>query len=89
MNNEPFWNQSIFQDMEPQKLQFIQTFAAMQKPSSMKDAMPFLMAQMGNAKRQNINFTSPEVSLICEILSKDLPPEEQKKVQQVLRLLAK
>ena len=42
--------------MDPEKLKFIMEFANKDKPRNMKDAMPFLMANMGLAKKQNINF---------------------------------
>ena len=68
--------------MDPLKLQFIMNFAQKNKPTNMKDAMPFLMANMGLAKKQNINFSNSEVHLIAEILCKDLPESEKQKVQK-------
>ena len=43
----------------------------------MKDAMPFLLSNMRQAKENHIDFTKPEIELLCDPLSKDLPPESQ------------
>lgn len=75
--------------MDPEKLQFIMNFAQKDKPTNMKDAMPFLLANMNIAKKQNINFTNPEVQLIAEILSKDLPPAEKAKVNRIMSIMLK
>ena len=50
--------------------------------------MPYLLANMKQAKAQNLDFTKPEVQLICELLSKDLPEAEQKRVQKLMALFA-
>ena len=80
-------NNPAFQGLDPEKLKFITAFANMEKPKNMNQAMPFLMAQMNQARKNNLNFSRPEVQLLCEILSKDLPPEEKERVQKMMQLL--
>lgn len=75
--------------MDPEKLKFIMEFAGKDKPQNIKDAMPFLMANMGLAKKQNINFSNSEVHLIADLLCKDLPEEEKAKVQKIMALLGR
>ena len=75
--------------MDPLKLQFIMNFAQKEKPKNMKEAMPFLLANMNLAKKQNINFTNPEIQLITEILSKDLPDSEKTKVNKIMSMMLK
>lgn len=75
--------------MDPEKLQFIMNFASKDKPKNMKDAMPFLIANMNLAKKQNINFSNKEVHLIADILCKDLSPEEQSKVKRIMSMLGR
>lgn len=82
-------NNPLLSGMDPEKLQFIMNFAQKDKPTNMKDAMPFLLANMNIAKKQNINFTNPEVQLIAEILSKDLPPAEKAKVNRIMSIMLK
>lgn len=73
--------------MEPQKLNFIRNFAAKEKPQNMKDAMPFLLANINLAKKENIHFSNSEVHLIVDILMRDLSPEEKAKAQKIMSML--
>ena len=78
-----------FQNMDENKIAFIKMFAEKEKPTNMKDAMPFLLANMNLAKKQNINFTKPEIRLIAEILSKDLSDEEKSKINRIMSMMLK
>ena len=80
-------NNPLLRGMDPVKLQFIMNFAAKDKPKNMKDAMPFLLANMNIAKKEKINFTSQEIHLIADILCKDLSPEEQAKIKRIMSML--
>ncbi len=80
-------NNPALQGMDPQKLQFILSFLQKDKPADMKSAMPFLLANMNLARKQNLRFSRPEIQLISEILSKDLPPAEQERVQKMLAMM--
>lgn len=82
-------NNPLLNGMDSEKLDFIMNFARKDKPTSMKDAMPFLMANMTQARQQNINFTNPEIRLIAEILSKDLPASEQAKINRIMSMMLK
>ncbi len=75
--------------MDPEKLEFILNFAQKDKPTNMKDAMPFLLANMNLAKRKNIRFSNPEIQLIAEILTKDLPQNEKDKVNRIMSMMLK
>lgn len=75
--------------MSPEKLEFIMNFASKDKPNNMKDAMPFLMANMTQAKQQNIQFSKPEIQLIAEILTKNLPQNEKDKVNRIMSMMLK
>lgn len=79
----------LLRGMDPEKLQFLMNFAQKDKPSNMKDAMPFLLANMNIAKKQNINFSKPEIQLIAELLSKDLSPAEKSKVNRIMSMMLK
>ena len=82
------FNNPAFSNMSPEKLQFLLSFAQKEKPVNMKDIMPFLLSNMREAKENHIDFTKPEVELICELLAKDLPPKEQAKVRQLMSLIS-
>ena len=87
MDSSIFQNPA-FANMSPEKMQFLLSFAGQSKPTNTKDIMPYLLANMKQEKAQNLDFTKPEVQLICELLSKDLPEEEQKRVQKLMALFA-
>lgn len=88
MNPEDsIFNNPAFLGMDPEKLQFILSFAQKDKPKSMKDAMPFLLANMNIAKKKNLNFSTPEVQIIAELLSKDLPDNEKEKIRKMLSVM--
>lgn len=76
-----------FSNMSQEKLQFLMSFAQKEKPMNMKDVMPFLLSNMRQAKEQNLDFTKPEIEILCELLSKDLPPDQQQKVKMLMKLM--
>ena len=80
-------NNPLLNDMAPEKLEFLMSFAQKDKPTNMKDAMPFLLANMNIAKNKNINFSKPEIQLIAELLSKDLSPAEKSKVNRIMSMM--
>lgn len=79
----------LLSGMDAEKLQFLMNFAQKDKPSNMKDAMPFLLANMNIAKKQNISFSKPEIQLIAELLSKNLSPAEKSKVNRIMSMMLK
>ena len=85
--NDFFSNNPILHGMDPVKIQFLKNFSAKDKPKNMKDAIPFLMANMHLAKKDNIQFTNSETQLLIELLSKDLSKEEQTKIKNIMSLL--
>ena len=87
MDSNLFQNPA-FANMSPEKMQFLLSFAGKSKPTNSKDIMPLLLANMKQAKAQNLDFTKPEVQLICEMLSKDLPEAERARVQKLMALFA-
>lgn len=82
-------NNPILKGMDPVKLNFIMNFANQTKPTSMKDAMPFLLANMNQAKKQNLNFSNSEIHLIADILIKDLPEADKAKVKKIMTMMGK
>ena len=80
-------NHPLLNGMDPDKLNFIMTFASKDKPKNMRDAMPFLIANMNIAKKENIKFSNSEIRLIADILCKDLSTTEKEKVQRIMSML--
>jgi hypothetical protein len=73
--------------MDKEKLDFIMEFAAKDKPKSTRDALPFLLTYMKQAKKLNINFTKPEVRFVSELLMQDMNPEEKARAQKLLNMM--
>lgn len=84
-----FRNHPLLKEMDSEKLEFIMNFASTDKPRNIKDAMPFLLANMNIAKKKNIKFTNPEIQLIAEILTKDLSDSEKTKVNRIMSMMLK
>lgn len=85
--NNAFQNNPAFANLSPEKLQFLSNFANAKKPTQMQEMMPFLMASMNQAKKDNIQFTPRESDLLIELLKQNLSPEEAKKADMIVRLM--
>ena len=82
-----FQNNPAFANLTPEKIQFLSNFANAKKPTQMQEMMPFLMATMNQAKKNNIQFTPSESDLLIDILKQNLSPEEAKKADMIIRLM--
>ncbi|MFR4352225.1 MAG: hypothetical protein ACLT3H_11225 [Roseburia sp.] len=82
LNNNP-----LLQNMSPEKMQFLMNFATSQKPTDMKDMMPFLLSAMNSAKSNNIQFTEPETDLLFNILKQNMSPDESAKADKIIQLM--
>ena len=87
MDNNIFQNNPAFNNLSPEKLAFLMNFANAKKPTQMQEMMPFLMASMNQAKKENIQFTPSESDLLIEILKQSLSPTEAQKVDMMMRIL--
>ena len=82
LNNNP-----LLQGMSPEKLQFLMNFAASEKPTDIKEMMPFLLSAMGSARSKNIQFTEPETDLLVQILKQNMSPEESAKTDKIMQIM--
>ena len=80
-------NNPLISELAPEKLNFIQNFASKDKPKNMRDAMPFLIANMNTAKKENIQFSNSEIRLIADLLCKDLSANDKEKVHRIMSML--
>lgn len=86
MEND-FWNNPLLKSMSPEKLQFLMNFASKDKPTEMKDMMPFLLNTMNTAKSKDIQFTDPETELLVSLLKQNMTEEEAAKADKIIRLM--
>lgn len=89
MENNLFQNHPEFNNLSPEKLAFLMNFANSKKPTQLQEMMPFLMSSLSQAKKENIQFTSSESDLLIELLKQNLPAEDVKKVDMMLRIMKK
>ena len=87
MANDIFQNNPLLQNMAPEKLQFLMNFASSQKPTDIKEMMPFLLATMNSAKANNIQFTDPETELLITVLKQNMSEEESAKADKIIQLM--
>lgn len=86
MEND-FWNNPMLKSMSPEKLQFLMNFASKDKPTEMKDMMPFLLSTMNTAKSKDIQFTDRETELLISLLKQNMTEEESAKADKIIRLM--
>lgn len=63
MEND-FWNNPGLKNMSPEKLQFLMNFASKEKPTNIKDMMPFLLGTMNAAKQIISSSQTPKQSCL-------------------------
>lgn len=80
-------NNPLLKNMSPEKMQFLMNFASSQKPTDMKEMMPFLLSTMNSAKSNNIQFTEPETELLITILKQNMSEEESAKADKIIQLM--
>lgn len=79
----------LFQNLTPEKLQFLMEFQNMQKPTDTNNAAPFFMNTMNQAKQKGINFSKEESSMLIELLMQNMPEGERKKAEMLMMMLKK
>lgn len=89
MSQSIFDEYDIFKTMHPLKIQIMKELAEKMKGKQMKDAAPLLMAATSQLKAQNLSFTSEESSVLLEILTKDMSPQEKAKVEMMKNVVKK
>ena len=73
--------------ISPEKLAFLKAFANMPSGGNAASMMRQLTQCQQQARQQNIQFTPDEQTLMIELLTANLSPEEKTRVNQVLKLL--
>lgn len=73
-------------DIDPFKLQFLQSLIFESASLRKEQMMPFLMAVMKRGKENNISFTDQEVQSIVDVLKKHASPQELAKMEKLMSL---
>ena len=75
------------ENISPEKINFLMNFAAQNKSGNAQEMSNMIMGAMNSAKQEGISFTPNETDMIVEILKQNMSPEEQRKADQILRLM--
>lgn len=81
--------EDIFRNMHPVKVQIIRELEAKASGNrkDMKSLVPLVMEAMQKLKAHNLSFSQQEVSVLLEILTKDMSPAEKQKVEMMKRVV--
>lgn len=88
MDNNIF-NNPLFQNLSPEKLQFLMEFQNQQKPKDAGSAAPYFMNTMQKAQDKGIQFTQDESSLLIQLLMQNMPEADRRKAEMLLMMLGK
>ena len=88
--SEPNWmKEDCVQNIPKEKLQFLQKLVFESSSLSQKELLPFLMALAQKSREASISFSDTEIYSILTAIRKYATPEEQLKMNQIVRLMAK
>lgn len=88
MNTDEWKNDPRLANMDPVKLQYIETLAKQLSSQSKEQLLPALLSLQADAKKNRISFTDAETELLVSIITANMPPDEKKKIE-MLHILAK
>lgn len=83
------FNNPLFQNLSPEKLQFLMEFQNQQKPNNASSAAPFFMNTMQQAQQKGIQFSQDESSLLINLLMQNMPEADRKKAEMILMMMKK
>lgn len=86
MENKPEWmNDSLVKGIEEKKLEFLNDLVLGGRGKSQKEAMPYMMMKMKQAKADNISFSSVEVAAVVAAIKNHSTPEELAQIDKIMR----
>lgn len=86
MENKPEWmNDSLVKSIEEKKLEFLNDLVLGGRGKSQKEAMPYMMMKMKQAKADNISFSSAEVAAVVAAIKNHSTPEELAQIDKIMR----
>ena len=74
-------------NLDPQKSKLLKDFAVMAEGKSSDELIPLLFAFMNKAKKDNIHFTTEEISELFESMKGNMTPDEISKAEMLMNML--
>lgn len=87
MQNSDMRSNPAFQNLSPEKLQFIMNFMGQEKSGNSREMMAMLMAFSGRAKQEGIQFSSSETDFIIQHLMESMNPSEKRQAELILNMM--
>jgi uncharacterized protein YfkK (UPF0435 family) len=87
MSEQDIFNNPAFQNLTPEKLEFLKRFQNTKQSSSTSEMAALLMNAINTSRQEKINFSSQETDLLFTMLKSQLPPEEQAKADMIYRMV--
>ena len=89
MEQSIFEKYDIFKTMHPIKLQVMKELADNMKGKEMKEAAPLIVAASNKLKQHKLSFTPEATTILLEIMTKDMSPQEKAKVEMMKNIVRK
>ncbi|HKM22436.1 MAG TPA: hypothetical protein VJZ01_10400 [Lachnospiraceae bacterium] len=86
MTNQDWIRDPSLSNISIDKLIFLQKLVFDGAALSEKEKMPFLLALVTKAKKNNISFTSDETTRIVDVIKKYSTPEETARLNQIMQM---
>ncbi|MBD5510422.1 MAG: hypothetical protein HDR08_04115 [Lachnospiraceae bacterium] len=86
MENKPEWmNDPLVKNIEEKKLEFLNDLVVGGRGKSQKEAMPYMMLKMKQAKADNISFSSADVAAVVTAIKNHSTPEELAQIDKIMK----
>lgn len=85
MENKWMKDESL-KDIDPFKLEFLQTLMFESNHLKKEQLLPFLMAVAKRGKEQKVSFSEEEIGKIVAVLRKEASPEEAAKIEKIMAM---
>lgn len=79
--------EELFKHMHPMKAQIMKELEEKAAGKGMKSSAPLIMEAMQKLKANNLSFTPEEISVMMEVLTKDMSPEEKQRVEMMKQVV--
>ncbi len=75
-----------FNRIDNRKSALLKEFMEISSGKSSDDILPLLLAFSNKAKKENITFSKADIETIFDSMKKDMAPEEQTKIETLMKM---
>lgn len=85
--NASFMNNPAFRSLPKEKQKFLEQFASQSMAGNVNDLASQLSSAAADARKQGLQFTDSETSLLINMLKQNMSPAEQVKADRIIQLV--